>query len=87
MDFKLPWSIKFDMHGGYDCMTSAYFIRDKNEKIITEIDTGIVGQCGENNESVIEAKEIAKFIVNSVNGVGCDANIKHDLSNVKGESQ
>ena len=67
MEINLPWTIEFDEYSGYDCMTSAYIIKDSKREFIIEIDTGIDGDFGENNEEVIKTKEIAQFIIDSVN--------------------
>jgi len=67
MNNKLPWRIEFDMHGGYDCMSSSYDIIDVEGNHLFEIDTQIDGLDGEDVESVIKKRKLAEFIVKSVN--------------------
>ncbi len=55
----MTWNYKYDIFGGYDCMTSAYVIYDE-DKYICDIDTGI-------NDESEEYEAIAKLIVDSVN--------------------
>jgi len=64
---NLPWTLKFEEYGGYDCMTSSYNIIDCYGDCITEIDTGMNRDNDEEHEEVIKAKKVAELIVNSVN--------------------
>jgi hypothetical protein len=39
-----PWSVTYEEHGGYDCMTGSYDVRDKNKNLVALVDLGNYGQ-------------------------------------------
>jgi hypothetical protein len=58
------WTYEFVEHGGYDCMTSAWIIRDELGNIVCTLDLADYGQVNcdyefRSEEAEANAKEIA----------------------------
>jgi len=62
-----PITVEYAEHGGYDCMTSAYYIKDANGRTIADIDSGRYGQKNCHNAECEEARAVAEHIANALN--------------------
>ena len=79
----MTWKYKFEKHGGYDCMTSAYNIYDDEGELVCKIDTAGYKDVTVNSHSKSKrAEKKAKLIDDSVNKMNaisrtCEEN-KHE---------
>ena len=76
-----PFSVEFEEYGGYDCMSSAYFILNGNGKFMFKVDCADHGNEAFGHGENEEAKAVAQFIVNAAN----EGTRKRDVSKILDE--
>ena len=66
----MRWTYEFVQMGGYDCMTDAFYIKDRG-KTIAVIDQAEFGQNGGSPMGpMAEATKYAEILVNALNNSG-----------------
>lgn len=62
-----PWSARFEEHGGYDCITSGWVVRDAQGREIVTVDCGRFGQetAWDGNPAPLVAEEVARLIASA----------------------
>jgi len=60
----LPWRVEFSEFGGYDSMTSAYYIKSASGRIVCDLDTGRKDKSEDE-----PTKALAEMIVSAVNNL------------------